>query len=607
MKQVFPFSAVVGQAQVKLALSLLAVDPSVGGLLVTGSRGTAKSTLARSLADVAIKGLQQMVTLPLGATEEMLTGTLDLQQALDTSQIKFAPGILSRAHQGLLYVDEVNLLPDNLVDLLLDVAASGINYVERDGISHQHAAEFVLMGTMNPDEGELRPQLLDRFGLAVELTNAFSAQDRVEIVKRRQAFEQDPAAFIARYATAQQALATQIHQAQQSLSYVEISDEQLLYIAQQCIEAQVDGLRGDLVWAKAARAHAALMGRQQVAQTDLDAVAELVLWHRRQLGQAQPPSGHTNPDPDKKPDTNATNSPPTSMPGSGGKPPLPPHTENQKQTSSHGSVNQTDADQPSGSGQGYWGQVPATELTIPQLPEVNSRRLNQYKRDTKNLQQRLPRLQSSQGRLGRGKGANTQGAGRVNWFATLVSQLQGNRRLQHRPQRGADKRVHIILLDTSGSTLTHQAQVQAQARSWVTDLTQAAYLKRQGVVLIEFGNDQVRTVFAHERAPKHARQALDALAVGGGTPFLQALAYAQVCATRLLKQDGALRVNNYVITDTRVPLPAQPIALPGESWLIDLEQAKVKRGHGQRLAELLGAHYCPWVDQPTGAAKQSYR
>lgn len=186
----FPFSAVTGQAQYKLALILVAINPTIGGVLVSGPRGCAKSTLARGFADLRSAN-HPFVTLPLGASEEMLIGTLDLQQVLDSKNVAFNPGLLAKADGGTLYVDEVNLLPDSLVDLLLDVAASGVNCVERDGISHEHAAKFTLLGTMNPDEGELRPQLLDRFGLSVQLDNDYSIDERMAIVQSREAFDRD--------------------------------------------------------------------------------------------------------------------------------------------------------------------------------------------------------------------------------------------------------------------------------------------------------------------------------------------------------------------------------------------------------------------------------
>lgn len=282
----FPFTAIEGQPQLQLALLLLAVDPLLGGVLVEGPRGTAKSTAARALADLLPVG--RFVNLPLGTTEEQLQGSLDLQAALKHSEVQFKPGLLAQAHQGLLYVDEVNLLPDGLVDLLLDVSASGINRVERDGVSHQHAARIALVGTMNPEEGQLRPQLLDRFGLFVRLANVPDAQARKRIVRTRMAFDTDPALFVARHAGAQAQLAANVVQARARLDAVSWSESVFDQVADLCQQAQVEGVRADLVMLRAARAYAALQGRAEVAGSDVAMVAELALAHRRHP-QVHPP------------------------------------------------------------------------------------------------------------------------------------------------------------------------------------------------------------------------------------------------------------------------------------------------------------------------------
>ncbi|NWE73803.1 AAA family ATPase, partial [Pseudomonas gingeri] len=251
----FPLSAVVGADALKLALCLTAIDPKIGGVLIEGPRGMAKSTLARGLADLLASG--QFVTLPLGATEERLVGTLDLDAALGEGRAQFSPGVLAKADGGVLYVDEVNLLADHLVDLLLDVAASGTNLVERDGISHRHAARFVLIGTMNPEEGELRPQLLDRFGLNVALSGQPLPGERGQIIRRRLDFDNDPEAFCEQWEQQQQALRQRCKQARALLPAIALDDQALAEITERCFAAGVDGLRADLVWLRAARAHAA--------------------------------------------------------------------------------------------------------------------------------------------------------------------------------------------------------------------------------------------------------------------------------------------------------------------------------------------------------------
>ena len=324
----FPLSAVVGADALKLALCLSAIDPKIGGVLIEGPRGMAKSTLARGLADLLASG--QFVTLPLGATEERLVGTLDLDAALSEGRAQFSPGVLAKADGGVLYVDEVNLLPDHLVDLLLDVAASGTNLIERDGISHRHPARFVLIGTMNPEEGELRPQLLDRFGLNVALSGHTAPLERGQIIRRRLDFDSDPQAFCAQWEVAQLALRERCQQGRRLLSEIALDDQALAQITERCFAAGVDGLRADLVWLRAARAHAAWRGATAIEDGDIEAVAEFALRHRRR--QAPPPASDPQP------------APPASAPQS-------PSVD---------------------SGQGQWGEMPAQALPTGARREVPS-------------------------------------------------------------------------------------------------------------------------------------------------------------------------------------------------------------------------------------------
>src|SRR5690349_5167900 len=290
MPQQYPFSAVVGSDDMALALILTTVSPEIGGVLVRGEKGTAKSTIVRALASVlppieVVAGDRfssdprdpaplspdgpfdadaptetrpvRLVELPVGATEDRVLGSLHLERALSEGRTEYEPGLLARAHRGILYVDEVNLLHDHLVDLLLDAAAMGRSTVERDGVSVEHAARFVLVGTMNPEEGELRPQLLDRFGLTVEVAAPRDPASRVEVVRRRMAFDSDPAAFLAAYAEDERALTDRILAAQQRVAQVELSDAALLKIAEVCAAFDVDGMRADIVTARTAVAHAA--------------------------------------------------------------------------------------------------------------------------------------------------------------------------------------------------------------------------------------------------------------------------------------------------------------------------------------------------------------
>jgi magnesium chelatase subunit D len=309
----YPFAGIVGMADLKLALLLNAVSPAIGGVLVRGEKGTAKSTMVRGLAallppvpvvpgcpyscDPAAPDLScpagphddvsrelhpvTLAELPVGATEDRLTGSLDIERVLTEGTTAFQPGLLAAAHRGVLYVDEVNLLHDHLVDLLLDAAALGVNYVEREGVSVRHASRFLLVGTMNPEEGELRPQLLDRFGLTVQVTASQDPAERAEVVRRRLAFEADPAAFARRFAADTAALAGQVVAARDRLPGVELPDDALRRICAVCGAFGVDGMRADLVTARTAIALAAWGGRDVVTEEDIRTAARLALPHRR--------------------------------------------------------------------------------------------------------------------------------------------------------------------------------------------------------------------------------------------------------------------------------------------------------------------------------------
>ena len=279
----YPFSAIVGHDMLRLALVLCAVRPEIGGVLIRGEKGTAKSTAVRGLARVlsAVDADSALVELPIGATEDRVVGSLDLQRVLRDGEHAFSPGLLARAHGGVLYVDEVNLLHDHLVDVLLDAAAMGRVHIERDGVSHSHDARFVLIGTMNPEEGELRPQLLDRFGLTVDVRASRDVDVRADVIRARLAFEADQAGFAAAYAEQDAELARRIAAARKSVGDVELPDNELRRIAALCAAFDVDGMRADLVVARTAVAHAAWRGSQTVDESDIRVAAELALPHRR--------------------------------------------------------------------------------------------------------------------------------------------------------------------------------------------------------------------------------------------------------------------------------------------------------------------------------------
>jgi len=650
----YPFSAIIGQETFKLALLLAAINPALGGVVVSGPRGSAKSTLARALADLLPsqtlvqeqKQSAEFVTLPLGASEEMLLGSLDLQKVLDQQEVVFRPGLLSRAHGGVLYVDEVNLLPDYLVDQLLDVAASGINRIERDGISHSHPAKCLLIGTMNPEEGELRPQLLDRFGLCVQLENHYQVQDRIEIVRLREAFDRDPMRFCRDYEQAQQLLQQTVQQARELLPTVLCSDALRYQIAERCCAAQVDGLRADIVWYRAATAHAALQQRQEITEADILAVEELVLVHRRNVSGSNPNSGSGSQDntqnkPENRPKENTQDdqrpqdepeksdrkpSSPFKRP-EGSKRPLPAQT-----SLSQSGLPQSDLpknmQEKDSKAEGDWGQLTAEQQqgypleNMPLLPSLNWQRLQQNPSATQRrrglsesaLQASIMRSGGAKGSCRKGVGAfgdfkiaqAKQTAGAVDWFKTLsgwfktLPESRGQqplRSLVFQAKRQSQPILHLVMLDSSGSLLNDEPGRNRleQAKALVEQISQHAYLKRQPLALIGFGNQQVQ-VFTGKKAPKSLKGWLNQLSVGGGTPLKEALQQASRYLRQALRQQPTLHCYNYLFTDGRTTASFSGLALAGETLLIDTEQSTIKRGRCMELATQLSATYIPLAE-----------
>lgn len=287
-RYLYPLTAIVGQENMKLALILNMVNPSLGGVLIFGEKGTAKSTAVRSLAEILPplsmeqsenKGLK-VIDLPISATEDRVVGTLDVEHAIKTGEKKFEPGILSTAHENILYVDEINLLEDHIVDVLLDAAAMGVNTVEREGISYSHPTKFVLIGTMNPEEGDLRPQLLDRFGLSIEVAGEKDVQTRMEILKRRIQFEQNPASFVEQYEKEQDELREKILRARRQLDSVVVEDEMISLAATLSIQMEVEGHRADITLIKTALTLAAFEAKEKVTVQEVRMAAQLVYPHR---------------------------------------------------------------------------------------------------------------------------------------------------------------------------------------------------------------------------------------------------------------------------------------------------------------------------------------
>lgn len=581
----FPFTAVVGQDRLKSALILAAIEPALAGVLVSGPRGSAKSTLARGLAGVDRRAAGRFVTLPLGATEDQVVGTLDLGRALAEDEVVLQSGVIGRAHGGYLYIDEVNLLTDPLVDVLLDVAASKVNRIERDGISREQAADFVLVGTMNPDEGELRPQFADRFGLCVTLDAGGDVAERQAIVDQRLAYEQAPEAFVADQAGAQEALADSIDAARERLPDVVCGDTMKRLIAERCQAAGVEGVRADIHWRQAAAAHAAWHGREAIDQADVEAVADFVLEHRRTRHAADDGGGDSGND----------SSGDQSGPGTGSSAGQPaPGTPGQVASgSSYGQGGDA-----AGQASNDWGGMPPRHVAPQRAMALDADRLvapDNAPMATPGAA--IPAAERGTGqRLSQRAGASHAGPSgrRVDWFRTLAAAATrpgGHRRPIWRSAPTARTTLNCVLLDTSASTLGRQAQ--ASARAAVGGLAASAYRARERFALLTFGNDRLDWLINPGRAPRHCDQVLNDLPAGGGTPLRRALLAVRGALETAMRRQPGLAARTLILTDGRTSDAVADLQLPGSVVVLDMERARVPLGAAGRLAAALGATCLP--------------
>lgn len=563
----YPYAAVVDPGDMSLALVLSAVSPEIGGVLVRGEKGTAKSTIVRALAavlpPVEVDGETRpvrLVELPVGATEDRVLGSLQLEKVLSTGEAEYEPGLLVKAHRGILYVDEVNLLHDHLVDVLLDAAAMGRCTVERDGISVSREARFVLVGTMNPEEGELRPQLLDRFGLTVEVAAPRDPALRVEVVRRRMAFDADPAAFAERFAAEQQALRDRLAAAQSAVASVELPDEMLLRIAELCAAFDVDGLRADLVTARAAVAHAAWEGRDVVTPADVRVAARLALPHRRRRNPFDTPGldeetldDVLGPEPEQEPDPEPDPDPDGPGPDGGGEPAQP-------------------AEAPP-AGEGDSGAQPApAPATAPTnaaaAGEPGRARLFTVAGTGDGVAGRRSRAVTSNGRR---VGALRGGAGPVHLLETVRASLphqvargrvSGALRLQPADLRtavreGREANLVLLCVDASGSMAARRRM--EQVKTAVLSLLLDAYQRRDTVGLVTFRATGAELVLPPTRSVEIAARRLDEVPAGGRTPLAEGLLEAGRVVARERVRDPRRRPLLVVVTDGRATAGADPL------------------------------------------------
>ncbi|MEU0896426.1 putative cobaltochelatase [Streptomyces massasporeus] len=635
----FPFTAVVGQDDLRLALLLNAVSPAVGGVLVRGEKGTAKSTAVRALSALmptldVVSGCRfscdpgspdpgcpdgphepgafetraaRMVELPVGASEDRLVGALDIERALSEGVKAFEPGLLADAHRGILYVDEVNLLHDHLVDLLLDAAAMGASYVEREGVSVRHAARFLLVGTMNPEEGELRPQLLDRFGLTVEVAASREPDQRVEVVRRRLAYDDDPTRFAARWAEEEAAVRARIVAARELLPSVRLGDGALRQIAATCAAFEVDGMRADIVMARTATALAAWAGRTDVLAEDVRQAALLALPHRRRRNPFDAPgldedkldetleefggSDDDDPDPDPGPDG----------PGGGGGQPEPDDgPQGGDDTAARPEAGEDGQPQPSGAGEQSAARASEPFRTkVLSVPGIGEGAVG-----------RRSRARTEHGRTTgarRPRGALTK----LHLAATVQAAAPHQRArgrsgpglvvrrddLRQATREGREGNLVLFVVDASGSMAARQRM--SAVKGAVLSLLLDAYQRRDKVGLVTFRGTAADVALPPTSSVDAAAARLETLPTGGRTPLAAGLLRAHDVLRVERLRDPARRPLVVLVTDGRATGGPEPVALAGRaarlfaadgvaSVVVDCESGPVRLGLAGQLAGELG-------------------
>jgi len=614
----YPFSAIVGQDDLKLALLVNAVSPEIGGVLVRGEKGTAKSTAVRALArllprievvagcpyscDPAAPNPEcpagphhpgvptetrpvRLVELPVGASTDRLTGTLDIEKALSEGRKAFEPGLLAAAHRGILYVDEVNLLSDHLVDLLLDVAAMGMNHVEREGVSVRHPSRFILVGTMNPEEGELRPQLLDRFGITVEVSGNPEPADRVEVVRRRLHYEADPEGFSGVWSAADEELATSVESARLRLPEVGLDEDILFRISTLCAELGVDGLRGDLVTAKTARSLAAWDARDRVVLEDVRRAALLALSHRRRRGPFEQPGidpeeleNALSEDPDP-PDGPGGATTPAATGEDRGAPDLEPsEVRTGAGERSHAAADPFSPMRLEASEKGKGGPLGRRSRVSGETGHPVADRENGGRPRDMALAATVRAAAPHQRARGR------EGSGLV----VRPTDLRENVR------EGREGNLILFLVDASGSMAARKRM--SAVKGAVLSLLNDAYQRRDKAALISFRKEEARILIPPTSSVELAAPRLEELPTGGRTPLAAGLEKATEVLKREKLRDRERRPLLVLLTDGRAtagpdPLPAAARlrSLRATSFVVDTEEGYVRLGMAGELAGAMGA------------------
>lgn len=638
----YPFTAVVGLPDLRLALVLSSISPAVGGVLVRGEKGTAKSTMVRALAGLlpgvdVVDGCRfscdpaapdplcpdgphdgatghrrpaKLVELPVGAAEDRVIGSLHLERALAEGVTDFQPGLLAAAHRGLLYVDEVNLLHDHLVDTLLDAAAMGRATVEREGVSVSHAARFVLIGTMNPEEGELRPQLLDRFGLTVEVASSRDPEQRVEVVRRRLAYEADPDAFAAQYAGEDAQLAADIEAAQRLLPAVKLPDEALRQIAEVCASFEVDGMRADIVTARTAVAHAAWAGRDEVITEDVRVAARLALPHRRRRNPFDAPGISEEQLEQALQDAQPDSGPEDDGPGSGSEPPEASEPPQGSENAPQGEPRQSGGQQKTvGAGETFKARV----FRVKGMGEGERGRRSRAITDSG----RTIGVQPGSVREGRPhlvatvKAAAPHQKARGRAGAGLKLRPED---VRYALREGREGNLVLFCVDASGS-MGAKARMR-EVKSAVLSLLLDAYQRRDKVGLVTFRGNAAELALPPTISVDAAASRLEGLPTGGRTPLAEGL----LEAARVLRveeiRDPRRRPLLVVVTDGRATSGPDAVAraqaaaglLSGVTTIVmDCESGKMRLGLAADLAAHLGAEHVPLADVAADALAAAVR